>query len=54
MESNNVALFRDKIKWTECAIRGALNLSKEALIEGGFKKDMSERLEVVLEKIKSF
>jgi hypothetical protein len=54
MEGNVVTLFKDKIEWIKCAIRGALNLSNEALIEGEFKKEMSDRLQVVYDKIKSF
>jgi len=44
-------LFADKVEWIKCAIRGALYLSSEALIDGNFKKDMKGKLALILERI---
>jgi hypothetical protein len=54
MEASNADIFKKKIEWIKCAIRGALSLSEEALIESTFKQEMSEKLNLVYSKIESF
>lgn len=48
------SLFHEKIDWIQCAIRGALYLSKEALIESQFRDEMQSKLSTVYDKIKTF
>lgn len=54
VEASNTTIFKDKINWIKCAIRGALSLSNEALIDGAFKDEMKEKLESVYGKIETF